>query len=161
MKQYELLYIIASSFTDEEMSQIEAKVAGILTKFQATVTSTKRLGKLRLTYPINNQRHGLYVMVLFTAEPANIAKIEGALRITNEVLRSLVTSREEDEDYEQKFDLIQFTEVNIETREERSRRQDRGDKPAAKPEEKVEGKEVVEDLEKKIDAALQEDKKIV
>lgn len=125
MNRYELLYIIPTSFTDDEVGTIENKVSALLTKYQATVESTRRLGKFRLAYAINHQRHGHYVMVIFTAEPAAMAKIDENLRIMTEPLRHLITRLEEEG--EQKFDLVQFVEVNVDNKEDRRRKSDKKD----------------------------------
>ena len=82
---YELLYIIPATFTDEEVGAVETKVNALLTKYEGTVESTKRLGKMRFAYPIKNQRFGHYVLVMLKAEKNAIGKIETNLRITNEV----------------------------------------------------------------------------
>lgn len=169
MTQYELLYIIPASFTDEDVGRIETNVKALLEKQGATIDSTSRLGKFRFAYPIKNARHGHYVMVRFSGEGAVVSKIDEALRISTEVLRHLILRA--DEAGGEKFDLVQFTEVNLDTKEDdRSRR--RTDKPDERKAEiksgvaVLEGKEEeetkavptlsAEELEKKIDTALQE-----
>lgn len=173
MARYELMYIIPSTLTDEEVGGIETKVASVLTKFGAQVESTKRLGKYRFAYPINHQRHGHYVLVMFTTDPAALAKIEDNLRIITDVLRHL-TIRAEEGGTEQKFDLVQYTEVNVDTKEDRPRRREKGaEESAAKEEKEEDAKESVpgtdkkdieissEELEKKIESALSDDAKEV
>jgi ribosomal protein S6 len=46
MTDYELLYIVPTSLTEEEAGTVEQAVGGMLAKVNATVQSTKRLGKL-------------------------------------------------------------------------------------------------------------------
>lgn len=175
MTRYELLYIVSSTYTDEETTAIETKVGALITKVGATAESTKRLGKFRLAYPINHQRHGHYVMVLFTAEPQMVAKLEENLRITPEVLRHLIL-RADEAGSDQKFELIQFVEVNVDTKDDRPRRREKtegkdevkseeikagvaalAEKPVAASEEKIS----TEELDKKIETALSEDVKDV
>lgn len=175
---YELLYIIPTSYTDDEVGTIETKIGDILTKYGATVASTRRLGKFRFAYPIKQQRHGHYIQVLLSVERPMIAKIEEQLRITPEVLRHLMV-RADELGAEQKFDLVQFTEVTIESRDDRPRRRDAkpdGKTAAAKDEtlkagvaaleEKKEGEQLVEagkgslsteEVDAKIASALKED----
>jgi small subunit ribosomal protein S6 len=173
MTRYELLYIIPTSFTDDEVGTVETKVGGVLAKYQANVESTRRLGKFKLAYPIKHQRHGHYVMVLFTAERPMMAKIDEQLRITDEVLRHLIL-RADDAGSDQKFDLVQFVEVTVEGRDDRRRGFSRDAKATdakatddlkagvAAIEGAKEGEEKkdalsTEDVDKKIDAALKED----
>ncbi|MDO8618302.1 MAG: 30S ribosomal protein S6 [Candidatus Uhrbacteria bacterium] len=177
--RYELLYIIPSSFTDEEIGTIETKVSGILAKYQASIESTKRLGKFRLAYPIEHQRHGHYVLVMFEAEKPNVAKIEENLRITSELLRHMIL-RADEAGSDQKYDLVQFMEVNVESKEDRPRHRDRT--PATRREVAIKSQQEIksgvealevgaqkkedviatpdmssEDLDKKIETALSED----
>ncbi len=167
--RYELLYIIPTTFTDEEVGTVEQKIGGLFTKVGATVESTRRLGKFRLAYTIKEQRHGHYVLVMFTAEHGSIAKFDELLRITPEVLRHLIIRAEEGGE-EAKFDLVQFTEVVVEGgRDDRRRREKAVEskeegKDAATGEAKADAKESSlseADIETKIDSALSEDSKAV
>jgi small subunit ribosomal protein S6 len=167
--QYELLYIIPATVVETEVGGVETKISNLITKYGASVQLTKRLGKLHLAYQIKKQRYGYYVAVVFTAEPSSVAKIEENLRISNDILRHLITSSDKSVE-EQKFDLVQFVEVNVE--EERARRREKAeDKGEGK--DKEDGKEEskdekakdsdkagsAEDLDKKIDAAAEGDQK--
>lgn len=125
--QYELMYIVPTTFTDEDVGKIEGNVKALLEKYNASIIDTKRLGKFRFAYPIKKQRHGHYILVQVEAEPASIAKIDEGLRISNEVLRHLILRA--DEAGGDKFELVQFTEINLDNKEDRPRRR-REDKPA-------------------------------
>ncbi len=165
--RYELLYIIPATVVETEVGDVETKISNLITKYGATVELTKRLGKLHLAYQINKQRYGYYVAVVFTAEQSSVAKIEENLRISNDILRHLITASETSVE-EQKFNLVQFTEVNVE--EERARRREKADaekseakdgeakdgetKDESKDEKSKDGETKAEDLDKKIDAAL-------
>ena len=172
--RYELLYIIPTTFTDEEAGTIETRLNGLLAKLGANVEATRRLGKLRFAYPINKQRHGYYVLVTFAAPATALAKIEENLRIQTDVLRHITVKLEDSG--EQKFDLVPFTEVNVETKDERARRRSSEAKEGSSDEKKEELKSAVaaiegaekkeeaaapqvtsEELEKKIESALSGD----
>lgn len=131
-RDYELLYIISASFTDDEMGAVEGRVKTLLEKYGATVNVTTRLGKFRFAYPIKHQRHGHYVQVRFSADTQAMRQVDEALRISPDVLRHLILRA--DEAGGDKFDLVQFAEVNIdakaEQRDDRRRRDDRGDDKA-------------------------------
>lgn len=143
--RYELLYIIPTTFTDEEAGTVEQKVAALITKAGGTTESTRRLGKFRLAYPVKKQRHGYYVLVMLTCEHGSVAKLDELLRITPEVLRHLIVRGEEGG--EAKFDLVQFNEIVVEGgRGDRDRRREKGE---TKDEVKAEIKEGVAALEKK------------
>ena len=153
-RRYELLYIIPTTFTDEEAGEIETRVSGLIEKVGIIAESTTRLGKLRFAYPVKDQRHGYYVMVMLNADPSAVAKLDGQLRITPEVLRYMIVSAEE-AGSEAKYELVQFTEVNVEDKDARPRRR------TAKEgeEEKKEGDEKADEKkeEKKADEAKSEE----
>lgn len=124
---YELLYIVSASFTDEDVGRIEGVVKALLEKQGARITETKRLGKFRFAYPIKKARHGHYVLTYAEADPSAVAKIDEALRMSNDVLRHIILRA--DEAGGEKFDLVQFTEVNVDMKDDRPRRK-REDAPA-------------------------------
>jgi small subunit ribosomal protein S6 len=165
IQRYELLYIVPTTFSDDELGTVEAKVSTILEKDGASIDKVTRLGKLKFAYPIKNQRHGHYVLVHFTTEPSKLSKIEEHLRITDEVLRHMIVKAEETDP---KFTLVQFQEVNIEVKEElkRKRKQEQKvkseEKRALEEKPSEEQKPITEaEVEEKIESALKEDIKDV
>lgn len=151
--RYELLYIIPTSFTDDEVGGVESKITALITKYGAAVESTERLGKLRMAYAIEEQRHGHYVMTMFKAEAGSIAKIEENLRINNDILRHMIL-RADEAGSDAKFELVQFTEIVVEGGRG-DRRRDKGEKtekkedPEAAKDEKTEKKDEVLTSEEK------------
>lgn len=157
--RYELLYIIPTTYTDDELGAVEGRVAAVLEKHGAAIESTQRMGKLRFAYPIKNQRHGHYVLVYFAADRANLAKLEGELRITPEILRHLIVRADETSP---KFEMVQFQEVNLDLKEDKPRRKRTDEKPAsaeASSDEKKEETLTSEQVDEKIESALKEDGK--
>lgn len=166
MTEYELMYIVPTSFTDEETGTVEQAVAAMITKAGATTTNTTRLGKFRLAYPIKNQAHGHYVLVRFQSEPKQVAELNEMLRLSpDKVLRHIILRADEAGD--EKYQLVQFQEVNVEDRGDRARKPRAGrertseeGKVAKEGEEKSTTEEPAkissEELDKKIDEALEE-----
>lgn len=177
MTDYELMYLVSSSFTDEELSGIEAWVGETLTKVGATATHTERLGKLRLAYPIKRQTHAHYVLVRFKAETSALAEFNNLLRLSPDKVLRYQTLRQ-DEVGDDKYQLVQFQEVNVEDRPRRGSRGKKEEKDdKSKSDDRKAQKEGVaaleegsdedtnpqdstdtteEDLDKKIDDALDE-----
>lgn len=149
--RYELLYIIPATVVETEVGAVETKMAALLTKYGATVELTKRLGKLHMAYQIDNQRYGYYVAVVFNAETATVAKLEENLRISNDILRHMIIKSEKTVE-EQKFDLVQFVEINVE--EERARRREKAE------DKKDEEKKVDDEKTEKTEEKSAEDKKL-
>ena len=144
MREYELLYIIPATYTDEEIGTVEGTVKAILEKNGAAILTATRLGKFRLTYPIKHVRHGHYVLVRMTAASLAVAAIDEALRISPEVLRHLLLKA--DEAGGEKFELVQFAEVDVGAKDDRPRRR--------REEDRTERKKVMTDIKSGV-AALE------
>jgi len=169
-REYELLYIIPATFTDEEIGPVEGRVKALLEKNGAAILSTNRLGKFRFAYPIKHVRHGHYIMVRMNVDSQAVLPIDTALRISPEVLRHLLLRA--DEAGGTNFELVQFTEVNTDAKDDRPRRRADGADAKKKDELKSgvaaleeglkEGETVKDgavsdgDLEKKIETALED-----
>lgn len=159
--KYELMYIIPAALSDEEAGTVETKISALITKYGATVESTKRLGKLRLAYLIKNQSHGHYVLVRFSADRQSMAKIDENLRISTDIIRHMILRAEEAG--EGKYNLVEYKEINLDNKEDRPRRRTERTGTDEKPAEgeKSEAKEAApvsaEELDKKIESALSDD----
>jgi len=90
MEKYELLYILPSQFADTEIDGLREKVAKMIEQAGAKVIRNESLGKIKLAYPIEHQRHGTYVLVHFEGEPSVVAVLDRALRLSDEVLRHII-----------------------------------------------------------------------
>ena len=51
-------------------------------------------GKRRLAYTVKNMNEGYYVLMQFKAEPAVVQDLERVFKITDEVIRYLITKQE-------------------------------------------------------------------
>jgi len=92
--KYEALYII-------DPAQGEEGIAALVEKFKAmveaegTLTNIDEWGKRRLAYPINDLPEGYYVLMNFETKPEFPAELERVMKITDGILRCLVTVVEE------------------------------------------------------------------
>ncbi len=87
MAKYELLYTLPAKYTEEEINAIKAAITAELTKLGISMSRNDEVGKIKLGYPMQHVRHGHYMLVVFEAEAAAIAKINEFLRLHNEILR--------------------------------------------------------------------------
>lgn len=87
---YELMYII-------DLDRGEEGIAALVEKFKTlieangTVTEFEEMGKRRLAYLINDKPEGYYVLAKFTSAPEFPAELDRVLKITDGVMRSLIT----------------------------------------------------------------------
>jgi len=91
--KYEVLYIV-------DPAQGEEGIAALVEKFKAlveangTLTSIDEWGKRRLAYPINDLMEGYYVLMTMDAKPEFPAELDRVFKITEGVMRSLITDVE-------------------------------------------------------------------
>lgn len=167
MNEYELLYIVPSQYTDEEIGGIQSTIATLIEGFGGKVLRNENLGKIKLAYTIKKVNHGSYILVHFNAEGAKLAELDRKLRLTDEVLRHMITERKSDA-LEKKFEISDYVApLSEEGRTETRKNDKRGSKPAAKSAEKIappapadnadESKMSMEELDQKLDKILDGD----
>lgn len=91
MRKYELMYIIRTDLEQEAIDATVAKLQGIISN-GGEITSHDLMGKRRLAYEINKYRDGHYVLVKFNAAPEVVAELDRVIRISDEVIRHLITN---------------------------------------------------------------------
>lgn len=87
---YELLYLISNQFSEDEVKPIKEKVHSLIIANQGNITSSQDLGKKRLAYPIKSFRYGYYNLAEFDMPGINLAALDRALRMMNEILRQQI-----------------------------------------------------------------------
>ena len=89
-ENYELMYII-------DLAKGEEGIAAIVEKFKAlieangTISEMEEMGQRKLAYLINDKPEGYYVLVKFASAPEFPAELDRVLKITDGVMRSLIT----------------------------------------------------------------------
>lgn len=84
---YELLVVIPTTQTDEEIVAAVDRVAQILTESGAEIKRREEVGKFRLTYPIRHLHHGSYHLFVFITESGAVRQINDKLRLSSGVIR--------------------------------------------------------------------------
>lgn len=91
MKNYEMLYIISSQFTENELPAIRKKVETIVQKYGGIIGLNELLGKKKLAYAIKKAIHGYYIVIEFgLADAANLKSINTELTLDKEILRTQI-----------------------------------------------------------------------
>jgi small subunit ribosomal protein S6 len=91
MRKYELMYIIRTDLEQEAVEATMAKFQGIISN-GGEISSHDLMGKRRLAYEIKKYRDGHYVLVKFNATPNVVAELDRVIRITDEVIRHMITN---------------------------------------------------------------------
>ena len=89
---YEAVVVFSSKAGEEKIAELTAKFDEMI-KANAEDVSMNDWGKRKLAYAINYETEGTYVLWTFTAKPEFPAEFERVLKITDGVLRFLVTTK--------------------------------------------------------------------
>lgn len=95
MHNYELMYIISPTLDAEQTEAMVEKFKALIESNGGVITDLKKWGKRRLAYEINDLRDGYYVVVNYQAAPSLAAELERVLRITEEILRSMIVRKDD------------------------------------------------------------------
>lgn len=95
MNHYELMYIMVPTLEGEALEAVMTKVTTLIESVNGTITEVKKWGKRRLAYEINDIKDGIYVVVTFDADPSSISEIDRVLKLTEEIIRFMITRDDE------------------------------------------------------------------
>ena len=91
--KYEVLYIIDPAKGEEGIAALVEKFKALV-EANGTLTSIDEWGKRRLAYPVNDLMEGYYVLMTMDAKPEFPAELDRVFKITEGILRSLITDVE-------------------------------------------------------------------
>ncbi len=89
-KMYELTYILTSVLADAQIAEVVRRVNEMIEGAGGTIIEVDEWGTRRLAYPVDKKRNGYYVNLYFEGPGTLIPRIERALTIDDNVLRSLI-----------------------------------------------------------------------
>jgi small subunit ribosomal protein S6 len=92
LNEYELLYIVSPRVPADDVPNAIGRVSALITAQGGEVISTDDWGRRRLAYPIRQYFEGTYVLTTLRMPPAGAPQLESQLRISEEVIRHLLTS---------------------------------------------------------------------
>lgn len=84
---YEMMYILRPDLSEDKVSETVNKYNDFLTERGAENLNVLNRGKRRLAYPINRFLDGIYIQLNYQADGAQVAPLERAMRISEEVIR--------------------------------------------------------------------------
>ena len=93
-ENYELMYIIDRDIGEEQVAATIEKFKTLI-EANGTVNELEEIGKKKLAYLINDKPEGYYVLVKFTSGPDFPAELDRVLKITDGIMRTLITVIEE------------------------------------------------------------------
>jgi small subunit ribosomal protein S6 len=93
VNHYELLYLVAGNYTEEELAPIKEKTKELIKKFNGQITAEDSYGKKKLAYPIKKNNQGYYLIFEFDLAGENLKDLNKNLSLTNEILRHLIAKK--------------------------------------------------------------------
>ena len=87
---YEAMFLLGANFAAELENGLKL-VRGIIERHQGQVIVLKKWDERKLAYEVGGQKRGLYVISFFTAPGGVIAAIERDVKLSDQILRVLVT----------------------------------------------------------------------
>lgn len=94
MAKYETMLITSAALDEEASANLVGKFKSLI-EANGTIDSVDEWGKRRLAYPINDLMEGYYVLMTFTALPGVPAELDRQFRINENVMRSLIVSKDQ------------------------------------------------------------------
>ncbi len=120
MNNYETLYVLKPTLTDEETAANIAKIEEILVREGAEILATNKMGMRKLAYPVQKNERGVYTIVYFKAEGTVINELERNLKFNEEVIKFLTvrySNKKETAQYEKLVREASKVEEPVKTEE--------------------------------------------
>ncbi|QQS22991.1 30S ribosomal protein S6 [bacterium] len=96
MPRYELMYILASSVSDDQVPETSKQIEQTVSDFGGNNLNHELLGKKKLAYQIGKTRNGHYGVINFDMEGKDLAALEAKIRTQkNTIIRHLVINIDE------------------------------------------------------------------
>lgn len=95
MPRYELMYILASSVSDDQIPDVTGQINQFVSDFGGTDIQETQLGKKKLAYPVKKTRNGFYGVVDFTADSHKINDLDAKIRTQNTIIRYILVNQDE------------------------------------------------------------------
>ncbi len=84
---YEMMYILRPDLSEEKVREAVGKYQSFIADRGAEDIQIQNRGKKRLAYPIKKFLDGIYIQMNYQADGTQIAPLERAMRLGEEVIR--------------------------------------------------------------------------
>ena len=91
---YETMYILRPDIPEEEVETHVTKYRDLVTESGGVVLDCQMRGKRRLAYTIAKHREGIYVQLNHDGDGQQVAPMERAMRLSEDVIRYLTVKQD-------------------------------------------------------------------
>jgi small subunit ribosomal protein S6 len=88
-RNYEMMYILRPDLLEEQVEEAINKYQSFLSEQGAENIQIQNRGKRRLAYPIKKYLDGIYIQMNYQGDGTQVAPLERAMRLGEEVIRYL------------------------------------------------------------------------
>ncbi len=89
---YEAIIVVSIKNGEENAKSIVERFSNMISE-NGTLENVNEWGKRKLAYPINYETEAYYAVYTFTAKPEFPAEFDRVMKITDEVLRSIIVNK--------------------------------------------------------------------
>ena len=94
MKRYEVIAIVKTDLSEEDINAIIDRSSNIITERKGVIAKFEKWGKRRLAYEINKQRDGFYFFIDYAGNGAIVAEMERNFKIDDRVLKFMTVTKD-------------------------------------------------------------------
>src|SRR6266496_1596559 len=125
-RQYELVYILPPDTTEQQVTDLQTQVEGIVTRMNGRIDKTDNWGRKKLAYEIGHHKEGVYVLQVINGSGELMKELDRRLKVMDQVLRHMIVRVDEEKK------VVDRTQTKRRTESER-RRVKRGLPPQRQP----------------------------
>jgi len=92
---YEAMFLVDSGMATSDWEGVVRLIETILKRADAEVLCLRKWSDRRLTYEIQHKTRGMYILCYFKAEGRRIAGIERDIRLSEQIMRSVILAAED------------------------------------------------------------------
>lgn len=138
MKRYEVIVIVKSDLTEEDITALIERCQAIITDRKGVIAKVDKWGKRRLAYEINKQKDGFYFLVDFAGDGPIVTELERNFKIDDRILKFMTVKKEgattrETIDAEFAATEVKRTQIRIESNNSGTIREEKPSSDDTKP----------------------------
>ncbi|MCL2641021.1 MAG: 30S ribosomal protein S6 [Phycisphaerales bacterium] len=94
IRQYEALFLLNASYATGSWETAKGEVEHILHRANAEILHVRKWDERKLSFEIEGQKRGVYILAFFKCEGPKVAGIERDVQLSENILRCLVLQAE-------------------------------------------------------------------
>ncbi|NLS77793.1 MAG: 30S ribosomal protein S6 [Chloroflexi bacterium] len=95
MNKYEVVFIALPDLDEEGLTALAERYTESVKSLGGQVDQVENWGKRRLAYPIHKLQEGYYFVSQIQSGPETLKELDRSLRLNEQVVRFLITCKEE------------------------------------------------------------------